>query len=64
LITFTNKTHGLLQIPTQSNCTNNTYQEKPWMENNKFSSQKPLTIRINIYQLNELGGKSANPGEQ
>jgi len=31
LITFTNKTHSLLQIPTQSKCTNNTYmyQRKP-----------------------------------
>jgi len=25
---------------------------------------KPLTIRINIYQLNELGGKPPYPGEQ
>jgi len=26
--------------------------------------QKTLTIRINIYQLNEFGAKSAFPGEQ
>jgi len=35
-----------------------------WKEKNKFSSKKTLTIWISIYKLNELGEKSANPGEQ